>query len=45
MAKFKPAHAKKKAAGPPRSGVPCIILLIFGMVLILLLFYAVVKSK
>jgi len=45
MAKFKPVQAKKKAAGPSRSGVPCIILLISGMVLILMLFYAVVKSK
>ncbi|MCE5308929.1 MAG: hypothetical protein LLG20_14925 [Acidobacteriales bacterium] len=45
MAKFKPVQAKKKKAGPATSGIPCIILLISGMVLLLLLFYAVVKSK
>jgi hypothetical protein len=44
MGKFKPVQSKKKA-GPVKSGVPCIILMISGMVLLLLLFYAVVKSK
>jgi hypothetical protein len=45
MAKFKPVQPKKKKTGPATSGIPCIILLISGMVLLLLLFYAVVKSK
>jgi hypothetical protein len=45
MGKFKPVQSKKKKAGPMKSGVPCIILMISGMVLLLLLFYAVVKSK
>jgi hypothetical protein len=45
MAKFKPVQPKKKKVGPVKSGVPCIILMVAGMVLLLLLFYAVMKSK
>ena len=45
MAKFKAIRAKKKSAGPVKSGVPCIILMVAGMVLLLLLFYAVMKSQ
>jgi hypothetical protein len=45
MAKFRPIRGKKKDTGPVRSGVPCIILMVTGMVLLLLLFYAVMKSK
>jgi hypothetical protein len=45
MAKFRLARAKKKNTGPAKSGVPCIILMVAGMVLMLLLFYAVMKSK
>ena len=45
MAKFRLARAKKKNTGPAKSGVPCIILMVSGMVLMLLLFYFVMKSK
>lgn len=45
MAKFKAIREKKKSAGPAKSGVPCIILMVAGMVLLLLLFYAVMKSQ
>jgi hypothetical protein len=44
MAKFRPIRAKKKNTGPAKSGVPCIILMVAGMVLLLLLFYAMMKS-
>lgn len=43
MAKFKPAKAGKKK--PKRQGmIPCLILLISGMVLVSLLFWAMLKS-
>jgi len=43
MAKFKLAGRKKKATAP-RGGVPCVILLVSGMILFLMLLYAVMKS-
>jgi hypothetical protein len=43
MARFKPAKAKKKAP-PSRGAIPCIILLISGMALLSLLFWAILKS-
>ncbi|MCC6857670.1 MAG: hypothetical protein IT158_03870 [Bryobacterales bacterium] len=43
MAKFKPAGKKKKDTAP-KGGVPCVIFLISGMILFLLLLYAVMKS-
>lgn len=43
MGKFKPAGKKTKP--PPRPGaVPCVILVISGMVLLSLLFYSILKS-
>jgi hypothetical protein len=43
MAKFKPARGKSKSA-VPRAGVPCLIALVSGMVLIMLLLYVVLKN-
>ena len=43
MAKFKPARKKPKA-GAPQSGIPCLILLISGMLLLMLFLYLVMKS-
>jgi hypothetical protein len=43
MGKFKPARAKKKGASS-RGAVPCLILLVSGIALISLLFYAILKS-
>jgi hypothetical protein len=42
MAKFKPARRKSRSAAP-RSGVPCVILVISGMVLVMLFLYYVMK--
>jgi hypothetical protein len=43
MAKFKPAKAGKKA--PKKQGmIPCLILLLSGMALLSLLFWAVLRS-
>jgi hypothetical protein len=44
MAKFKPVKAKKKTP-PARGAVPCIILLIGGMALLTLLFWAILRSS
>jgi hypothetical protein len=45
MAKFKPARAKGsgKAAPTARGAIPCILILVLGMALLLLLFYAILK--
>ena len=46
MAKFKLAKGKSKTtASGARSGIPCVILLVSGMVLVSLLFYAILKSS
>lgn len=42
MAKFKPAKAKKSRAAA-QGGLPCVILMIGGFVLILLFIYFVMK--
>lgn len=43
MAKFKPARAKPTP--PPKPGaVPCLILLLSGLILLTLLFWAVLSS-
>ena len=43
MAKLKPAR-KKKAASPRPGAIPCILVVVLGIVLISLLFYAVLRS-
>jgi hypothetical protein len=43
MAKIKPARGKKKKKTGP-SAIPCFVLIITGMVLLSILFYAILKS-
>jgi hypothetical protein len=43
MAKFKPVRAKRKAAPLPQGGLPCVILVISGMVLLMLFIFYVMK--
>jgi hypothetical protein len=48
MAKYKLVKHKSKTAGAgagARSGIPCVILLVAGMLLLSLLFYAILKSS
>jgi hypothetical protein len=46
MAKYRPVKGKSKAAGTgAHSGIPCVILLVAGMFLVSLLFYAILKSN
>ena len=44
MAKFKPAGKKKKTANPRPGAIPCILVVVLGIVLISLLFYAILRS-
>jgi len=43
MAKFKPAKAKAKGRAAPQGGLPCVILLASGFVLVLFFLYFVMK--
>jgi hypothetical protein len=43
MAKFKPAKAKRKSSVSPQGGLPCVILLASGIVLVMLFLYFVMK--
>ena len=43
MAKLKPARGKAKSQAPP-GGIPCLILVFCGMILIMLLLYLVLKN-
>ena len=43
MAKFKPPKGKKPQASA-RSAVPCLVLLVTGMIIIFLLFWALLRS-
>jgi len=44
MAKFRPARAKKKGPVAPQGGLPCVILIIVGMLLVMLFLYWVMRS-
>ena len=45
VAKFKPVGSKKpKPAQSARGFIPCMVVLVVGFVLLVLLFYAVMKS-
>lgn len=44
MAKIKPIRPKSKSSPAPRGGLPCIILLFSGLVLLLLFMYFVLKN-
>jgi hypothetical protein len=43
MAKFKPAKGKARKTRAPQGGVPCVILVISGMLLVMLFLYYVMK--
>jgi hypothetical protein len=46
MAKFKPARGKRKASsGAPAAALPCVILILVGMVLVMLFLYFVLRSS
>lgn len=44
MAKFRAAGKKKTAPKRPGGAIPCIILVVMGIVLMSLLFYAILRS-
>lgn len=43
MAKFKPIRAKSKSSAAPKGGLPCVILIASGFVLVLFFLYFVMK--
>ena len=45
MAKFKPAKGKPRGARIPQGGLPCLILLISGIVLLMLFMYFVMRGS
>ena len=45
MAKYKAAGSKKKNEKSARAAVPCVVIIIAGIALFTLLFYAVLKSS
>jgi len=44
MAKFKPAGSKKPAAKSARSAVPCLVMIVLGIIIMCLLFYFSLQS-
>ena len=44
MAKFKPARGKAKASKAPPGGLPCVILLISGIIFVMLFLYFVLRN-
>ena len=45
MAKYKPAGRKKASKGPQSKGaLPCIMIIVLGIALMVLLFYAMLHS-
>jgi hypothetical protein len=45
MAKFKPAGSKKTPAKSARSAIPCLVIVILGIVIMSLLFYFSLQSS
>jgi hypothetical protein len=45
MGRFKPAKGKAKASRVPQGGLPCVILVIIGMLLVMLFLFFVMKSS
>jgi hypothetical protein len=45
MPKFKPARRGPKKSAVPQAGLPCVILVILGMVMVMLFMYFVMKSS
>ena len=44
MAKFKPVRGKKAPKSSSKGAIPCLILVISGMLLLSWLFYSILKS-
>jgi hypothetical protein len=45
MAKYKPVKGKSKSAPAPQGGLPCVILVIVGMILVMLFLYFVMTGS
>jgi hypothetical protein len=45
MAKYKPIRAKSKASKTPQGGLPCVIMVIAGMLLVMLFLYFVMRNS
>jgi hypothetical protein len=45
MAKFKPVRAKAKRSRTPQGGIPCVIMVIAGMLLVMLFLYFVMRTS
>jgi hypothetical protein len=43
MGKYKPAKAKSTAPPQMKAGMPCIVFLILGMIMVMILLYEVMK--
>ena len=44
MAKFRPAGSKKAKPAPVQGGLPCLIIIISGMIIVALVLYFVLKN-
>jgi hypothetical protein len=45
MAKFRPAKGKGKTSAAPQGGLPCVILVLVGMVLVMFFLYFVMTGS
>jgi hypothetical protein len=45
MAKYKPVRAKAKGSRVPQGGIPCVIMVIAGMLLVMLFLYFVMRTS
>ena len=45
MAKFKPVRLKAKGPRVPQGGIPCVIMVIGGMVLVMVFLYFVMRNS
>jgi hypothetical protein len=43
MAKFKPVRSRKAKPAPVQGGLPCLVLILSGMVLVAILLFLVLK--
>jgi hypothetical protein len=44
MGKYKPVKAKSDAPPQMKAGLPCIVFLVLGMILVMILLYEVMKN-
>jgi hypothetical protein len=44
MAKFRPAGSRKSKPAPVQGGLPCLVLILSGMVLVAIVLYFVLKN-